>query len=358
MIQFMPLLWLNRLATARSLKVARKIAIAHPMHIGDVVAVLPLAGILKERFPHAAICFIGNSYVAPLVDCCEHVDEFFDAGAVAENPGLLASAGIDVFLNPFPDQKLAEAAYVAGIPVRVGNLRRRRIWRYCNRFVSYSRNNAGRHEVDLNLENLAGVGINPSFERSELPRYFGLTRTEPLCPDIASLLGGTEFNIVMHPKSNKNGREWPARHYAALAGSLPADRFRIFVTGVAQEGQILLGEVPELFALPHVVNLCGKLDLPQFLAFLAAADGIVASGTGPLHVAAAMGRYALGIFPPRVNIDPMHWAPVGSRAEFICLTEPCRPGIGRCPADFPGGSCYCTEAISPDQVLSRVLKWH
>jgi ADP-heptose:LPS heptosyltransferase len=352
-----PLQWINRIATSRQLKNARWLAIAHPMALGDVVASLPLAGIIKKELPHLKICFIGSPYARPVIDCCDHIDAFLEAEKVIAEPEILIRQGIDIFINPFPDESLAFAASQADVPIRIGNLRRRKIVRYCNRFVCYSRRRSGRHEIDLNLENLAGLGLPTVYPLNEVPRYFGFSRMPELDREFCDLLIPDKLNIIFHPKSSGNGREWPAAHYEALARLLPQEKFQIFVTGIEREGGILRKEVPGMFKTPGLVDLTGRLSLKQFLAMIGKADGLVASGTGPLHLAAAIGKHALGIFPPRDDIDPAHWAPVGDKGEYLCLSERCHPGGGHCPDDFPGGYCACTAAITPEMVMERVLKW-
>jgi heptosyltransferase III len=352
-----PLQQINRKITYPRVKDARWLAIAQNMGLGDVVACLPMAGILKAAWPHLKICFIGNSYVRPLIDCCEHIDQLLDTDSVLADPGQLKALGVDIFINPFPNRELAITAYQAGVPIRVGNLRRPKIIRYCNRFVMYSRNSDGRHEIELNLENLAGLGMATRYPRADIPNYFGLTRIPELDNELQLLLDPQRLNIIIHPKSCKNGREWPAAHYLKLVRSLPRDRFQLLATGSAQEYATLQQEIPELFAEQNLINLCDKLSIKQFLALISRVDGLVASGTGPLHVAAAMGKHALGIFPPRRRIGPSHWSPIGIKGEFLCLDKPCSPGGERCPDKFNGGSCLCTAAITPEQVMLRVMSW-
>jgi heptosyltransferase-3 len=57
--------------------------------------------------------------------------------------------------------------------------------------------------------------------------------------------------------------------------------------------------------------------LDELIAFIFNADGLLASGTGPLHLAAASGIHALGLFPPSRPIHPGRWAPLGKKAEYL-----------------------------------------
>jgi len=46
--------------------------------IGDVVLTLPMAGLIKARFPKARVIFLGRTYTRDVVALCEHVDEFLN----------------------------------------------------------------------------------------------------------------------------------------------------------------------------------------------------------------------------------------------------------------------------------------
>jgi ADP-heptose:LPS heptosyltransferase len=101
----------------------------------------------------------------------------------------------------------------------------------------------------------------------------------------------------------------------------------------------------------------GQLSLRQVMAFLPHADGFIASGTGPLHIAAALGIRTLGIYPPKPDIDPLRWAPIGRRAEYLCL-QSCKLAASRpCSDTELGPPCACTSAIGADQIAARIQGW-
>ena len=56
----------------------KKIVISRTDNIGDVILTLPLAGILKEKYPDCKIIFLGNSYTEAIVRVSVHVDEFIN----------------------------------------------------------------------------------------------------------------------------------------------------------------------------------------------------------------------------------------------------------------------------------------
>lgn len=332
-----------------------RICIAQPLNLGDVLACFPMAGLLKRALPNAEIILLAKTYAKPLIDACEHIDSFVDVEAVLEHPALLAEQAIDIIFNPFPCYRIAAAAFQAKIPVRVGNLRRSRMLPYCNRFVMYDRRYSQMHEAQIILKNLGALDLPTKYSLAELAPLMGITRIEALSGELSSLLSGNQFNLILHPKSNGNGREWPMPYFLDLARALPAERYRIFITGLAKEGDVLRRECPEIFKLAHVHDMTGKMELTQFISFMQASNGLVASGTGPLHIAAALGIHALGLFPPRLGMQPSRWQPIGARAEYLAEPGKCTPGKNTCLDNSVVRGCRCMTALTPTRVLERVL---
>jgi heptosyltransferase-3 len=160
-----------------------------------------------------------------------------------------------------------------------------------------------------------------------------------------------QLNIILHPRSRGSAREWGLPHFGQLARQLHAAGHRIFISGTAAEGEELAEWLREHAAF-ITADLTGQLALPEFIAFIAAADGLVAGSTGPLHLAAALGRHALGLYP---SIRPMHpgrWGPLGPHAEFLVFNRPNCQDCRTQPA-----ACTCIKAIEAAAVAARIAQW-
>lgn len=329
----------------------RRIMITRTDNIGDVVLTLPLAGYLKQHYPQAEIVFLCRRYAAAVVAQCRHVDRVLTLEELGDDlAGGMARSGCDTVLFAYPRRQLAFAARRAGIARRIGSSRRFYHWFSCNRLANVSSKKTPLHEAQLSFKLLLPLGIDyvPSLE--QVWKLYGLTI--PRHPAADAVLAGPGFKLILHPKSNGNGREWPLEHYTALARMLgdDGDGVRVLVTGSAAEGELLAQQAPALLALPNVENMCGRLDLEGFTALVGGCDGLIASGTGPLHLAAALGRPVVGLFPPLKPIDPTRWAAVGPRAHNLVTAQPC----GHC-AD--PARCTCMLAIAPQQVFDIVRGW-
>lgn len=333
----------------RGANVPRRILVTRTDNIGDVVLTLPIAGWLKQRYPGVHITFLVRRYAAHTVGQCRNVDEVV---AVEDHPDLaqhFRAAAYDTVLLAFPKRSIAMAAWRAGIGRRIGTSHRFYHWFTCNEMVRFSRVKSQLHEAQLNFQLLRPLGLQEIPPLQDVWPMYGLQ--VPTSEKVDALLGAQDCNVILHTKSNGNGREWPLAHFTELARLLQAHGdVKLWLTGSAPEGELLAQQAPELLALPNVNNVCGKLDLRELLALIGRADGLVASGTGPLHLSAALGRPTLGLFPPIKPIDIARWGALGERAVNLAAAQAC----GQCQDK---AACRCMEAITPQQVGDVIQGW-
>ena len=314
--------------------------------IGDVVLTLPVAGVLKREFPESQVSLLVRRATSPVARYCRHVHAVLNWDEIERLPAreqveILERVGADVIILIYPNRAIALRASQAGIRVRIGTIRRHFHWFSCNRLVHLRRKNSPLHEAQLNLKLLEPLGIKCTYLAAEIFGLYGLDGMPTLGDDIKALIDPLRFNLIVHPKSGGTSREWPCEYFVSLIRSLPPARFNILVTGSEQEGEQLRESFP--WGLPHVVDLMGRLSLTELIALIAAADGLVASSTGPLHIAAAMGKHAIGIYSPLRSKRASRWGPVGVGARVFQLD-------GNCAACRRMRDCECMRRILPDQI--------
>ncbi|MCS6795806.1 MAG: glycosyltransferase family 9 protein [Raineya sp.] len=324
-----------------------KIIISRTDNLGDVILTLPLAGFFKEQNPENQIIFIGKNYTQAIVENCKFVDKFFAKETLLQNPDWLIQERAEAILFVFPDIEIAQLAKKARIPLRIGTSHRWWHWWYANKRVNFSRKNSDLHEAQLNFKLLQALDmyIEPNF--GLIQDWYGL-QAPALPENLKNLLSTEKLNIILHPKSKGSAREWHLDSYFALAKHNPDMQF--FITGTQSEGDLILSQKPQIFELPNVQNLTGKLNLQELIAFIGAVEGIVACSTGPLHIAAALGKYALGIYPPIRPMHPGRWQPIGKKAKVLVLEKDCS-------ACRKSNTCACIYAISVAEVSQEIAKW-
>jgi len=316
----------------------KTILISRTDSIGDVVLTLPMVKVLKDHFQGSRIGFIASEYTRPVINACEYVDFFIDKKSFLEDNETEGSRA-DTIIHVFPVKEIALRAKQLMIRRRIGTRNRLFHWYTCNKLVKLSRKNSPLHEAQLNLKLLKGVGIKAEYSKDEIPTLFGLTNLKPLNNHLRTFLKADRFNVIFHPKSQGSAREWGLENFATLASLLPKDRYNILVSGTEKE-RISLQPMFDL-AGDSVTDITGMMNLDQFISFINEADGLVANSTGPLHIAAALGKKALGIYPPIRPMHPGRWAPLGSNSEIFMLNQDC----SRCRNNPL--SCTCIKAVTP-----------
>ena len=329
----------------------KRIIISRSDAIGDVILTLPICGIIKKKYPEAQIIFLGRTYTQPVVSCCRFVDEFVNADELLKKDKkeaiiFLAGLNADVILHVFPHKKIAQLAKQSGIKLRIGTTNRLFHWGFVNKLVRLSRKNSPLHESQLNCKLLEPLGIHEMPELTEMPDYYGFTNIPVLKNEFANLLEKQKCNVILHPKSNASAREWSLDHFKALIDLLPSEKFKIFISGTDKEKALLSDWIKFLPA--HVVDITGKMPLDQFIAFISKADFLVAASTGPLHIAAAIGIGAIGLYPPMKPIHPGRWKPIGKKAIALCIDKTCFD----CKQDPK--ACHCINEIMPAQVAAII----
>ncbi len=364
-----------------------KIIISRTDNLGDVVLTLPLSGFLKSVCPTLKIYFIGKTYTKPIIESSRFVDVFLDREELLKSPQKLTEINADAIIFVFPDKEIAKIAKKSNIPLRVGTSHRLFHWVYCNKLVNFSRKNSNLHETQLNFKLLKPLAkllkinylnkIIDNLKLEDFSNFYGMEipkiPTEKLKDFLKKDTKNNTFNLIFHPKSNGSAREWGLKNYTDLAKILHQNnlennlennsnnnnnKFHIFITGTQAEGEIIRKELAkenhqndiQLFDNQYITDLTGKLSLTELLAFIGLADGLLACSTGPLHIAAALGKYALGIYPPIKPMHPMRWQPLGEHAAYMCVEKICND----CKKTQ---NCFCIREITPQQVADAIFNW-
>ncbi len=195
---------------------------------------------------------------------------------------------------------------------------------------------------------LAPLGITETCSLAEIGKSFGLTRIKPLDQKFTSLIDAQKYNLILHPKSQGNGREWGLDNFIQLVKLLDKEKYKIFISGIAKERELLQ---PLFEKAGDMVNdITGTMDLYEFISFIASCDGLLASGTGPIHLAAALSIDAFGIYPPIRPIHPERWAPLGERAKVLVINKICDLCKGN------ESACQCILEVKPEWIKEELKK--
>jgi lipopolysaccharide heptosyltransferase II len=191
--------------------------------------------------------------------------------------------------------------------------------------------------------------------RLDVPIHWNFTWL-PQRPEVAAGIrekwktGNTRW-IALQPGARWKNKRWPRENFAALIRRLAAHFADVRFVILGGNDDKPLGESLGTVAPERCLNLTGQTSLLEMVEWLRLSDLLVSNDTGPMHVAAALGKPVVAIFGPT---EPRRTGPYGQLHNVVRHPLPCAPCMKpRCHYKLPH---ECLNAISPAEVFQHVQK--
>lgn len=330
-----------------------KILILKPSSLGDVVQALPVLRLLKAHLPASEIYWWIDSGLAPLLEGdpdltglvrferkrwvspahwpemlrsiawmrAQHFDWVIDLQGLARSGAFAWLADGRLLAGLDEGREGARGFYDIIVP----------------------RASFHTHAVDWYLAVLPRLGIPVHQNFVWLPKRIpAATAVESKWP------AGSARWIALQPGARWLNKRWPAEHFAELARRLGAEfrDVRFVILGSAEDQP--LGEIVSRAAPERCLNLAGQTSLPEMIEWLRRCDLMVTNDTGPMHVAAALGKAVIAICGPT---EPCRTGPYGQRERVAQSKLPCVPCLkSHCTWPHP---MECMTAMSPQVLFAR-----
>jgi heptosyltransferase I len=167
---------------------------------------------------------------------------------------------------------------------------------------------AARHVIEQGCELLgAAVGEVLSPAKVVLPVDEAAERD---CDALLERVAGGRRFVLISPSAGWGAKEWPAARYGAVAGELIDAGFAVLVNAGSTD-DARAREVVEVSG-GRAVAVPGSM--AQLIALVRRASLVIAGDTGPLHLAAALGRPVVAIFGPT---NPARNGPYGTVSRVL-----------------------------------------
>jgi lipopolysaccharide heptosyltransferase II len=145
---------------------------------------------------------------------------------------------------------------------------------------------------------------------------------------VQTLVGDRGPYAVLLPGTNWPTKRWPAERFAELVGPLRRDLGLVSVIAGGADAVPIAQEIRRLAADGDAgpLDLTGKTSLRQLVALLERATLVIANDSGPMHIAAALGRPLVTIFGPT---NPIRTGPYRRPDSVLRVQIPCSPCYSR-----------------------------
>ncbi|MDD4182678.1 MAG: lipopolysaccharide heptosyltransferase II [Candidatus Omnitrophica bacterium] len=348
----------------------KKILIFNPFGIGDVLFSMPLVRNLKENLPNAAMHYLCNQRVFPLLKNYPSLDKVFifekdewrDTLKKSKLEFIKKAASFfneikkekyDVVFDLSLNSQYGFFLRMSGIPKRLGfNFRNR--GRFLTDKIDITYGYSDKHVARYHLELLKFLNITPKdykfdlfVSSNSLQRVKEIFEKNNICEK--------DTLIAVCPGSGDSWRDtayfkrWPQENFLKLCAKL---------SGGLKAKILLFGSKPEAGVCSYissglkndVINLCGKIDLEEFCAAVSLCNLVITNDGGPFHIAQALGKKAIVLFGP-VDEKVYGAYPVTDNCVIFSKHISCRP----CYKSFRFSGCnldkQCLREIGVDEVF-------
>jgi heptosyltransferase-3 len=200
------------------------------------------------------------------------------------------------------------------------------------------------HMSEYNLQALTDIGLKiyeripivnvPDGAMEKIAEKFNILRTR------------NKKSIVVHPSARVRLRQWGVENFADVINSV-SDYHRIFLIGGPHDTIIIQAILSKLKRPPDIVST--DLELLEFAALCKLSDLFVGNDSAPIHIAAAIGLFVIGIYGPALS---EHCCPLTDKKTLFEGTAPCKPcKHNKC---INQEERACLTIIKPEIIINKI----
>lgn len=266
--------------------------------MGDILHTLPAVASLKRSFPESRLTWVVAPKWAPLLEGNPYVDDvlLFDRRkwkellpAIRRLNRLKPALAVDF-------QGLIQSAVTGRLAMPgtfIGFASERAREPLAARFYSRTVQPVAAHIADQNLE--LAVAAGATVNAIEFPVPPGRAEGD---------LPAAPF-VLTNPFAGWTSKQWPFENYATLAAELRRQGLNL-VVNVSTDRAAEFAAIRNIAV--HVSSLAGLIDATR------RATAVLGLDSGPLHLAAALGKPGVGLYGPT---DPARNGPYGGTIRVL-----------------------------------------
>jgi len=332
----------------------KNLLIVRTDRIGDVVLSLPLAGIVKKHYPDCRITFLVRNYTKDIVRDHPFIDDIL---VLAEKNGKtkffqniknISLKEYDCAIIVYPTFLISLIVFFSRIAQRIGTGFRWYSFLF-NKKVFVHRKFAEKHELEFNVDLLKEINIVQQITPEDISFDLRVNPVSKNEVDELLLKNGIKKDepiIIVHPGSGGSAVDLPLAKLREIIFLLSSKlNAQIILTGAKSEIDLC----ESLKISDSVKNFAGEFSLQQLVALISFADIFISNSTGPIHMAAAVGKYVVGFYPKILSCSAKRWGPYSTKSLIFtpeincenCTREKCE-------------KLNCMDSISVENVFVEI----
>ncbi|MFB9886480.1 putative lipopolysaccharide heptosyltransferase III [Balneatrix alpica] len=343
----------------------KRVLVIKLRHHGDVLLSSPVIACLKQAHPHLEVDALVYQDTAPMLQLHPQLSQLHCIDRQWKKSGLkhqlqqewrllqrLKDRGYDLLIHLTESRRgawlsrLLKPRYAV---TRRYHHRQDRFWK--NSFSHHYQSPGGnrRHTVEMHLDALRCLGLQPSLAQRRLVLQAGEEAQASLKRKLEQA-GLSQPYLHLHPCSRWLFKCWDEAKVATLLQRLHQQGWPLVISAAPDAQELAMIERIEAQAQIPLINLAGQLSLLELAALIEQARLFIGVDSVPMHMAAALGTPTVSLFGPSGDKE---WGPWMVPHRLITSSaHPCRP----CGQDGCGNSKVsdCLQQLEVDQVEAAI----
>lgn len=294
----------------------KRIIVSRTDKIGDLILSIPSFFMIKKMYPHAELVVLVRKYNYEIVKNLPYVDRIlkiddFTQGELLEKISYFKA---DMFIALYNDKFVSQLAKASKAPIKIGPLSKLCSFFTFNKGVWQKRSKSIKNEAEYNLDLIKKADIKRYDEVFEInTRLYIGEENKKAADTFFSTYNIVDRTLVVNPFIGGSAKNIKDEEYASLIRRFRddnPDKTVIIVCHISEEerGNKLVEDIGR----EKVYLYANGGDLLNIAAIIQRGNVYLGASTGPTHIAGALQKRVVGIYPAKATQSTTRWGIFGN----------------------------------------------
>lgn len=307
----------------------KRVIVSRTDKIGDLILSIPSFFMVKKMYPQAELVVLVRKYNYEIVKNLPYVDRIvkIDEYTQSELLDKIKYFKADIFIALYNDSFVAQLAKASRAPKRIGPLSKLSSFLSFNKGVWQKRSKSVKNEAEYNLDLIKKADEKLYQERFELDTKIYLGEENKKAADTFFSTYKIEGEtLVVNPFIGGSAKNIKDEEYASLLQRFRDDnpqRKVIIICHISEEERGL--KLVESIGRDGVYLYANGGDLLNIAGIIAKGTVYLGASTGPTHIAGALQKRIVGIYPAKATQSTTRWGVFGNNKVKYLIPDKDNP---------------------------------
>lgn len=289
----------------------KKIVVSRTDKIGDLVLSIPSFYMLKKLYPKAELTVLVRKYNYDIVKNLSYIDRVIKVDEYDEKElsEIIKSIGADIFIALYVDKLVLKLAKDSKAPIRIGPLSKIKSFFVFNRGVYQKRSKSLKNEAEYNLD------LIRKLDKNRFDKYFEIENR--ICLKEENRKKAEKFyqdnriraekTLVINPFMGGSAKNITDEQYAELINRLLKKKDMDIVITAHISDRERAEKLLSMIDGNSVYLYINEGSILDMAGVIERAKLYFGGSTGPTHIAAALGKTVVAIYPNKPTQHPKRW---------------------------------------------------